>query len=402
MAPKANRFILSYHFMGEMLILFLILYPLFYYNLEAIPFYAYLGILLLALICFLFLTKLTDTMALFMLMAPVIFIINVWLKFGLFISMMIALVFVWRFIVLYREVYLEYEMNLFQITLVLALIEVILFKDNLFIIILLMQLFLLTFGFFSANYRQVEKQIHSNMKAFIVKVILVFSGLLLVFWSVGSIVLRFFWDSILMPLWQLATTIFISIFVGIMYLLEKIPLPEPQDQNMEADETFENGNMTNHNLEGTSTAEYNETYAYIIIASLALIALIWIFIKYRKSSFKKKEKETTSNLTTSTDTIDSVPKASLGTRLKARFFNQPKHPVRKLIYRFEHDTAKLKEERRSDETIQEWFTRIGAQIDYHVYEQVRYGEMDVTQADKKELEKALKGYIQKRKEDLNE
>lgn len=402
MAPKANRFILSYHFMGEMLILFLILYPLFYYNLEAIPFYAYLGILLLALICFLFLTKLTDTMALFMLMAPVIFIINVWLKFGLFISMMIALVFVWRFIVLYREVYLEHEMNLFQITLVLALIEVILFKDNLFIIILLMQLFLLTFGFFSANYRQVEKQMHSNMKAFIVKVILVFSGLLLVFWSVGSIVLRFFWDSILMPLWQLATTIFISIFVGIMYLLEKIPLPEPQDQNMEADETFENGNMTNHNLEGTSTAEYNETYAYIIIASLALIALIWIFIKYRKSSFKKKEKETTSNLTTSIDTIDSVPKASLGTRLKARFFNQPKHPVRKLIYRFEHDTAKLKEERRSDETIQEWFTRIGAQIDYHVYEQVRYGEMDVTQADKKELEKALKGYIQKRKEDLNE
>lgn len=402
MAPKANRFILSYHFMGEMLILFLILYPLFYYNLEAIPFYAYLGILLLALICFLFLTKLTDTMALFMLMAPVIFIINVWLKFGLFISMMIAIVFVWRFIVLYREVYLEHEMNLFQITLVLALIEVILFKDNLFIIILLVQLFLLTFGFFSTNYRQVEKQMHSNMKAFIVKVILVFSGLLLVFWSVGSIMLRFFWDSILMPLWQLATTIFISIFIGIMYLLEKIPLPEPQDQNMEADETFENGNMTNHNLEGTSTAEYNETYAYIIIASLALIALIWIFIKYRKSSFKKKEKETTSNLTTSTDTIDSVPKASLGTRLKARFFNQPKHPVRKLIYRFEHDTAKLKEERRSDETIQEWFTRIGAQIDYHVYEQVRYGEMDVTQADKKELEKALKGYIQKRKEDLNE
>src|SRR5699024_5362313 len=183
---------------------------------QAIPFSAYLFSLFIALICFLLLSKITNRMAFFMLMAPLLFVLNLVLKFEFFFSFVIAIMFVWRFMALYREMYLEGEMNIFQITILIVLIEVMIFKDPYLIGILLIQLFILTMGFFLANYIQNKQAAKRQMLPFILKVMLSFTGLLAILWLIGGSLFRSAWDYFLMPVWHLATNIFISIFVGLM------------------------------------------------------------------------------------------------------------------------------------------------------------------------------------------
>lgn len=55
-----------------------------------------------------------------------------------------------------------------------------------------------------------------------------------------------------------------------------------------------------------------------------------------------------------------------------------KHPVRILVHKFERKAFKHQLGRKPTETIEEWLKRIGLNVDVHVYQKVRYGEIEVS------------------------
>ncbi|GGA74489.1 hypothetical protein [Ornithinibacillus halotolerans] len=77
--------------------------------------------------------------------------------------------------------------------------------------------------------------------------------------------------------------------------------------------------------------------------------------------------------------------------------NENKHPVRKMVHDFERQAYKQKIGRKKSETINEWFKRIGIQVNVDIYQKVRYGSMDVTE---QEIE-TLRMEIEKFHETIN-
>jgi hypothetical protein len=85
-------------------------------------------------------------------------------------------------------------------------------------------------------------------------------------------------------------------------------------------------------------------------------------------------------------------KEHLMKRLRERIFQQPHHPVRKLIYQFEKKTARAGKGRQPSETLEEWFWRIGLPVDGLVYEKVRYGHGTSNEQEVQQLKDELQGW----------
>lgn len=125
---------------------------------------------------------------------------------------------------------------------------------------------------------------------------------------------------------------------------------------------------------------------FLILLGLAVI--VFVFIKL-KNELKPILSEDSIEISSNARINEKIsPKMNLGRLFKR---NTPKleHPVRKLMYHFEKEAVKKKMGRKHFETLEDWFTRMGIKINVQTYQEVRYGQANVTDEEVNELKEQL-------------
>ena len=120
--------------------------------------------------------------------------------------------------------------------------------------------------------------------------------------------------------------------------------------------------------------------------------LILAIIIYRR--FKKTQEDLVGRVEAETEytTIDMKEDEDKGffKNLFSRRKRLNRHPVRQLIYNFEKNTKKHDLGRYVYESLTEWFDRLQIDLNVSSYEKVRYGKLDISAEEVKQLENQLK------------
>ncbi|MEI4801554.1 hypothetical protein WAZ07_09475 [Bacillus sp. FJAT-51639] len=123
------------------------------------------------------------------------------------------------------------------------------------------------------------------------------------------------------------------------------------------------------NLQPGKTSDIQNIITYICITIIILIT-IWRIYRSRKNQKQLPQ-----------DTIDEKkPLSKSGPLSSAKIKNDllPHHPIRAELVKWERQLPGAKQ-RRSYETIQQWFTRIGCSYEIvGLYEKIRYGDFAFT------------------------
>src|SRR5699024_3808744 len=117
----------------------------------------YFCLMLMTTLIFLGMTFISKQVVSYMLLAPVIFLLELLLNFSSLSSGVIALVLVWRFIALYREAYLGHELFYIEITTAVSLFYIIVFQAYPIAYYLVFLIFFMSSGYFLANYLKIAK-----------------------------------------------------------------------------------------------------------------------------------------------------------------------------------------------------------------------------------------------------
>src|SRR5690625_1241361 len=143
---------ISYHFLGEGIILFLIVLPIFKYAYYWVPYWTYFISLIFIILAFTLFALFMPLYIFYVFTAPIFFLIYThFLEFPMLISAIIALILTWRYVSL-RQIYdLENERLYLHWTTFLVLISILFFKENIMIIFFIIQFFIL-FVFFFFNH----------------------------------------------------------------------------------------------------------------------------------------------------------------------------------------------------------------------------------------------------------
>lgn len=131
--------------------------------------------------------------------------------------------------------------------------------------------------------------------------------------------------------------------------------------------------------QGAVEVEINEAInlmPFLYVISIIIVGLI-IFMILRKKANDEKEIKTDVNYKIE----KGFRKGQRGEFRRRKKERPPSNiPIRKAMYDFERKARKFNKERYMGETIQDWFTRTGIRADslIPIYEQVRYGQKEVT------------------------
>src|SRR5690625_738186 len=101
---------ISYHFLGEGIILFLIVLPIFKYAYYWVPYWTYFISLIFITLAFTLFALFTTRFIWYVITAPILFLIYIYLlEFPMLLSAIIGLILTWRFVSLVVFFILEYE-----------------------------------------------------------------------------------------------------------------------------------------------------------------------------------------------------------------------------------------------------------------------------------------------------
>jgi len=390
---------ISYHFLGEGIILFLIVLPIFKYAYYWVPYWTYFISLIFITLAFTLFALFTTRYIWYVITAPILFLIYTYLlEFPMLLSAIIALILTWRYVSL-RQIYdLENERLYLHWTTFLVLISILFFKENITIIFLIIQFFILIAGYL-INHTLLMEQDKQKQFSFHIGKLLVFISF---FVGVCLILLQLFgiptlfilWDVVIVSLWNGLTIIMAYVGSIIMYGIEYILKLLPDYGNEVVEVSSAEFGEENEDLFDFSAVESNQPYLSWLFAAFILGFILYRVLKVIRKKFNHEQMEE-SQVVTYHPIKNTEIKESLFKRLTNRFSSQPKDPVRKAIYQFERKTEKLQQGRKPYETLQEWFQRIDLEADIYTYEKVRYGGGQSEGTDVQKLTKQLNDWFEK-------
>ncbi|GAB3803096.1 DUF4129 domain-containing protein [Virgibacillus kimchii] len=383
----------AYHFLSEMIILFLLVLPFFHHRFMWVPYGNYIVIVLIVCIIFSILAKFTVSYLWYILFAPFLFTVFYLWDYPLILTILFTGVFIWRYINIRREEAISRENNYILITLGLIALNSILIQDKRIMIYPLLLFVTVIFGYITSHlmviHKSERKELDKKLSVYFLGLLAAGAGLLfLIFEGIRFIIVTAF---------QGILDIIGGIIAGFAQLFDFL---EPQEMERMEEELQEGGENPAaeywNEMEGQSFIEVITPYVLIAIALLFLSILIFWIWKNRHNRFKKVEK----NDSVSYSSEEMAPQSSTSSfaRWRNSFLKKPDHPVRKMVYQFERTASKHRRGRRQFETVEDWMERIGLAADFTIYERVRYGEADVSE---KEVNQ-LKEQIRKMEKELKE
>ncbi|WP_042222613.1 hypothetical protein [Oceanobacillus manasiensis] len=376
----------AYHFLSEALIILMCLMPFIYHRFMWVPYWSYLIVIVVACLVFSLITIYTNSYIFYILMAPLLAGVFYLLEYPAIFVVLLSGLLVWRYINIRKEDIISRESNYILATLLLMLIIGMLVPDLRAMLYPFLVIFLNVFGFLWSHIAALSKKERKQVDK---RLIPAFAGVLIT----GAILIFFTYDFIR---WALSGFYYgvitllggsLSWFASLLQFIEAPDRGWPKQGNqMDAGDGFWN------ELEDASVIEQATPYIIIgTIVALLLFAIVLVILFWKKRFSKSEtEEEIESSVSYSALENDYELHTSRTSRLN-RWFNKPKHPIRKLVFQFEKKAMKEKKGRRKYETIEEWLNRIGVNADLEIYQMVRYGEVEqVSQADVEKLRLVIK------------
>ncbi|MEN2768400.1 hypothetical protein [Ornithinibacillus xuwenensis] len=375
----------AYHFISEGIILYLIVLPFMFYYYDAVPGWNYL--LLLAGTCLLFLlfSNLTKSNLPYIVVIPVIILSFYLIGYTLSLSILFTGVLVWRYVAIRSKAFLSNEANYLIITFLLTLLGLFILKEFYVILFLFVQIFTILIGFTVSNLVVIEKEERRQVNR---SVWLKWGS----FFSIITILILSLADTATIftkGVWEFFGNTLTLLVSGVAKVLEFLNINDlfhPENEEQQSEEIGMSQEQTP--LPEFENHDGNFDIFFAIVVTVMLIFLLVIIYRVLKS--KPKEE----NHSDAVDFMKTEEKLKRPKRMLSRPFKRRKvrikHPIRKLVYEFEQKAASLELGRRSYESIENWFNRVGLEGNIDIYQKVRYGEQEVTTLEEKDLRYTLR------------
>lgn len=381
MKQEQQQFITDvYHFMCEMIIVsILLLLPIHYYY-HWVPAWSMLVVIALLCILFVVLEKQDLNHSYYYFTLLLLIPTFLYFRYPLLLSVFISCIVLWRYFRIRHVLVIGREAAYLLLTPTLSIV-VFLITNNLYSIMgLFLQLLVIIIGFMCSNISVLERSERTLLyyKGVIYLLLLMSCGGMIAYWISSQTYLVKIWDS---------TIYFLFSLIGRVLFL--VPFMENNNNEDEIDIGTGIESLENVSTELPIVSFILGGYMGIgvILAIFGLIMIILIF-KGDKSSKAGIKGITIASGKHRGDVHFPEEQKGLLTWWKI----SKKHPVRILVHKFERKAIKHQLGRKTTETIDEWLKRIGLNVDVHVYQKVRYGEMEVSKQEVEVLRREIERF----------
>lgn len=384
----------AYHFLCEILLVFLLMLPIFHHKYLMVPYWSYL--LLAVGTCAVFTLMHTKKMSnmLYFGALPVLFITLYLLNYPVVFTIILPIIFVWRFVFIKKYQDIRKEKQYLLITCLLGAINIILINDPRYLIYVLALLLILFAGFMISHYVSVHKNQRQD-----VNILLGFYFAIALFGGAGIFSLlsnQIFQIAIFMR--QTIIFLFSNIITGVANTLSFLDVEQQGWPEQEDDGSL--SAMDDKIIE--KSTGFNMMEVLTVLAGITFAIFLIVFILFAIDAMRKRkqlqeihlaeEKQSGIDYFTSKDSKGTIIKEWRPTFSR----KQPNHPIRKAVYQFERKAKKKKWGRKPSETIEDWLGRIGFEGHLDTYQKVRYGDMlEVSYDEVNELRRHLQHIEQK-------
>lgn len=388
---------ITYHFLCEACVVFLLFVPVMHYRYSFIPYWSYL-IILSAVSLVIFWISIRSTCKvniIYIVMLPVLFLLLGVSGVPVDLSAVLAIILTWRYISITRETVLEREMFYIKAAFLIAAIDIMTVKESLALLYTCF-IFLFTIGgYITSQFISVDKisrqATAKRWKSVFYFPLLLLGPALLFLYARGDQLVFWLWNKVINGL------VFIATLPLYLLQLADIDLKKFEVKDLKMPE--DNGQRLLPEQDGTklSAAEQATPYMKWFVMAMLLILLIILVIRIlnRKHQanvtatwqepvirYEKRENDTNRTMKKFRDMLRHLP-------------TKPRHPVRRMVLSFEKRMLEQSCGRKYDETIEDWLNRIGLNDQLETYQKVRYGENDVSKKEMNDLEKKLRILRQK-------
>ncbi|MUK89971.1 hypothetical protein GMD78_16490 [Ornithinibacillus sp. L9] len=361
----------AYHFISEAIIIFLLLLPATFHHYEGIPYWIYLVIISCICILFSLYAKFDWNHVPYIVTVPIIVLLFHIVGLPLLLSIILALLLTWRYIAIRSEMHIKRENFYLITTIILGTVLAIFIRDSQALMFVFIQLILVVIGNIISHTAVIKK---IDQKAFNRSFWYRFLGILsfasLSFYLLTDVIRNAFLEGYLY-----ITNGLISGLSNMLGFLPDIKLEDFVDYGAEDSPAI--GELENPVYQKSISEIPLVAMIYFGLTALAIGLGVFLIIRYFRTRFNfKKEVQEEKNLYQKSE--EKLARVKTQKRKYRKQFKKIDHPVRKVIYQFEHYAAKHQKGRKHFETIEEWLRRIGYNANLEVYQKVRYGDIDVS------------------------
>ncbi|WP_406944636.1 hypothetical protein ACJA3J_16645 [Halobacillus sp. SY10] len=389
-----------YQILGEAMLFFVLLFPLTQWTSLSLSYVLFSTYVVVSIVLFFLIRRWSSGFFPYLFSLAVIIMIAYFVGAGLLLGFIVGSFLVWRYYRHERDPDLNHEISLILSTSILTFIMIFFFQSW-DLVYALISLYVVTWGgyAFSHYYNVDRRERKGGWKSLSVIFLSLITG--------TSVILLLFpyLRSLIGTLWSGISYAFLVGINGIMTLLAKIgldvsriepmeedSLPEMKFSSQERQEELQR--MNDSNQETTQkVAEAIETGTVVLIVVALLLALITFFFLRKRVNI---------DMETATEALNYQYYAygeDEKKRSSSTFSFHRSHTegwVRKQFRTFEHFAARNGCGRYSNESIEDWFRRIGLTIEStELYQKVRYGSQTLTTEEKEQFELELKKLKQK-------
>ncbi|MYL49056.1 hypothetical protein GLV98_06145 [Halobacillus litoralis] len=400
MVEGKKNIIFVYQILGEAMLFFVLLFPLIQWTSMSLSYVLFSTYAIVSIVLFFLIRRwlpgLIPYLFNFAGIIAIAYFVGASLLLGLFVGSFLG----WRYYRHERDPDLNHERSLILSTSILTFIMIFFFQSW-DLVYALVSLYVVTWGGYAfSHYYNVDKRERKGG----------WKSLFVIFFSLitgTSIMLLLFpfLRSLMGKLWGGVSYAFLIGINGILTLLAKIgldvskiesmeegSLPEMKFSSQERQEELQR--MNDSNQETTrKVAEAIESGTVVLIVVALLLAMVTIFFLRKRATM---DVETASDPLKYQYYAYSEEEKKRSSSSFSFHRSRTEGWVRKQFRAFEHFAARNGCGRYSNESLEDWFHRIGLDIDYTVfYQKVRYGSQTLTDEEKEQFALELKELKQK-------
>lgn len=375
----------AYHFLSEVIIMFLIALPFLQYRFFFVPYGSYVAIIVGTCIVFTIITRWTLNYFWYVALIPVLFGVFYLLDYPIIFATLFPILFVWRYMDIRNEEGVSRENKYLLCALILTAAVSILVNDSRVMVFLFLQLVILIGGYASSHLATIKREDRKHLDF---KLPVYFVGALAL--SAGLFFLLF---ENLLTLARNVGQGFLSLLIGVIdtstNVLSFIDVRQLGWPEQDADKVYSGDGYWNE-LEEFNVIESMSLFIVIAIVVLFLALFVFFVVVFwkRRSKTQMHKEEKANTHSHSINGLDHVEQSI--NRTFRNLIKRPDHPIRRMVYQFERKAVKNKKGRKQSETIEEWFNRIGINMEIEIYQKVRYGTKNVTDHEIEQLTAQLK------------
>lgn len=385
MKRKARMTKHAYLYISEGIILFLIMLfaTQFSAAMEA-PYWSYLGILFSSMVIFSLAAYFQLNLIIYLLGFTFLIFMFYSNDFSLSLTLIFSIVLTYRYLRLNQTDVHKDETLYIGTAAIFAALLFIIIRDTEIIWFLLIQYAVIFFGYWLVHFMMISKEEQTGFgKSFC---------LLIASFTVLSTAAFIFLTKVFQPLlgfvWEGIGRVTILVSTFFARLFQKI---KPQETPLLDEEMASVLPPEQESELRSSIIEYIKDFvnSYLFISLLIITVLLFFLLLLVRRKKRDKEVEEKEQRLTTEITEMRGPAFQMSGKGLRRLFKKPAHPVRKLVYQFEKKLAKTEYARKSFETIEKWLARISRGSELQIYQQVRYGNQDVSASEISTLKSEL-------------